>query len=292
MNTTNPVVQEIQKTLDWQTIPTEVTENQFVTFFLPWLSLPKRGPKPKLALWQIFNDILHVLYTGCQWKSLKPTGIHYTSVFRWFRRWATDGSLKTAFIESVRRLHQHGQLDLSVLHGDGTNTIAKKGGEAVAYTGHKKHTGSKTLGVIDTKGNVIGTMDVEAANIPDISLLSDALDEVRAVIRAVGLQLARVPLNLDSGFDSRANRKKIFNCGLLPNIKQNPRNRKKNVPKRGRPRLWDEVVYALRFAVERTFAWEDKFRRVLTRFETKKVHYLGFKHLAYTLINLRSFVHG
>jgi transposase len=265
---------------------------QFQECFLPFLSLPKRGPKGKIPLVQIFNAILYVLYTGCQWKMLKIEGMHSTSVFRWFRRWATDGSLKTALIESVRRLHQQGQLDLSVLHGDGTNTIAKKGGEAVAYTGHKKHTGSKTLGVIDNNGNVIGTMEVEAANTPDISLLSDTLDEVRGVIRAVGVQLVRVPINLDSGFDSRANRKKIFNCGLIPNIKENPRNRNKNVPKRGRPRLWDEVVYALRFAVERTFAWEDKFRRVLTRFETKKAHYLGFKHLAYTLINLRSFVHG
>jgi len=288
MNQTKDVAEK----MDWNTIPTDVTEKQFQEFFLPFLSLPKRGPKGKVPLVRIFNAILYVLYTGCQWKMLTIEGLHYTSVFRWFQRWATDGSLRTVFIESVRRLHQHGQLDLSVLHGDGTNTIAKKGGEAVEYTGHKKQTGSKTLGVIDNRGNVLGTMEVEPANTPDISLLADTLDEVRAVIRAVGFPLERVLINLDAGFDSRANRKKIFNCGLIPNIKENPRNRKTNAPKRGRPRLWDAEVYALRFAVERTFAWEDKFRRVLIRFEIKKAHYLGFKHLAYTLINLRSFVHA
>lgn len=221
---------------------------------------------------------------------LSVEGMHYTSIFRWFKRWATDGSLQASFVESVRRLHQHDQLALDVLHGDGTNTIAKKGGESVGYSGHKKHTGSKTLSIIDNRGNVIGMMDVEPASTPDISLLSNALDGVRTVGRAVGLNLERVPLNLDAGFDSRANRKKIFNCGLIPNIKENRRNRKKYTPKRGRPRLWDQAVYALRFAVERTFAWEDKFRRVLLRFETKKAHYLGFKHLAYTLINIRTFV--
>ncbi len=115
---------------------------------------------------------------------------------------------------------------------DGTNTIAKKGGDAIGYSGHKKHTGSKTLSVIDNQGNVIGLMDVKAASIPDISLLSNALEGVRAVTRAVGLNLERVPLNLDAGFDSRVNRKIIFNCGLVPNIKENPRNR--NTPKRGR----------------------------------------------------------
>jgi transposase len=267
-----------------------VTETQFHAFFLPFLSLPTRGPKGKIPLVTIFNAIVHVLYTGCQWKTVTVDGLHYTSVFRWFRRWANDGSLKRVFVESVRRLHQHGRLDLSVLHGDGTNTIAKKGGEAVAYTGHKRLTGSKTLGVIDNAGNMLGTMDVEPAKTPDISLLSDALDEVRGVIRTVGIPVGRIPINLDSGFDRRANRKKIFNGGLWPNIKENPRNRKKEAPRRGRPRLWDAVVYALRFAVERTFAWEDKFRRLLIRFETKKAHFLGFKHLAYTLINLRSFV--
>jgi hypothetical protein len=203
---------------------------------------------------------------------------------------APDGSLQTAFVESVRRLHQHEQLALDVLHGDGTNTMAKKGGEAVGYSGHKKHTGSKTLSVIDNQGNVIGTMDVKPASTPDISSAENALDGVRAVGRAVGLNLERVPRKADAGFDNRANRKKIFNCGWIPNIKENPRNRKRNAPKRGRPRLWVQAVYALRFAVERTFAWEEKFRRVLIRFETKKAHYLGFKHFAYTLINIRTFV--
>jgi transposase len=278
------------ETVDWNTIPTEVTEAQFQDFFLPFLSLPKRGPTGKIPLVKIFNAILYVRYTGCQWKMLPIEGMHSTSVFRWFRRWVRDGSLKTAFIERVRRLHQHQRLDLSVLHGDGTNTIAKKGGEAVAYTGHKRHTGSTTLGVIDNAGNVLGTMAVTAASIPDIAVLSDTLDEVRGVIRAVGLPVGRIPINLDAGFDSRANRKKVFNGGLRPNMKENPRHRTSETPKRGRPRLWDAVVYALRFAVERTFAWEDTFRRVLIRFETRKAHFLGFKHLAYTLINLRSFV--
>ncbi len=42
-------------------------------------------------------------------------------------RWADDGSLWQAFVASVRHLAAEQQLDLSVLHGDGTNTVAKKG---------------------------------------------------------------------------------------------------------------------------------------------------------------------
>ena len=55
------------------------------------------------------------------------TGHHYTTVYKVFAKWADDGSLWRAFVASVRHLAAEKQLDLSVLHGDGTNTVAKKG---------------------------------------------------------------------------------------------------------------------------------------------------------------------
>ena len=79
----------------------------------------------------------------------------------------------------------------------------------------------------------------------------------------------------------------IFNMGLIPNIPENPRNRKR--PKRGRKRLFNAAIHALRLRVERTFAWEDKFKRLLLRFERIQHRHYGMKLLAYTLINLRAF---
>ena len=94
-------------------------------------------------------------------------------------------------------------------------------------------------------------------------------------------------LNLDGGFDSTRNRKCIFNAGLIPNIKEHPRNRK--TTKRGRKRLFNAVIHALRMRVERTFAWEDKFKWLLLRFERIQQRHYGMKLMAYTLINLRKF---
>ncbi len=74
---------------------------------------------------------------------------------------------------------------------------------------------------------------------------------------------------------------------MKPNIKENPRNRQQ--PKRGRKRFFDEVGDKLRFTIERVFAWEDKFKRLLLRFETKQIRHLGFKLIAFTLINPREF---
>ena len=115
-------------------IPVQLSAPEFNEFILPHLSRPKRGPKCKLGYHRLFNLILWVLYTGMQWKCLPipkdPTGkpeIHYTNVYRAFAKWADDGSLQQAFIASVSPLSDEKQLDLSVLHGDGTNTVAKKG---------------------------------------------------------------------------------------------------------------------------------------------------------------------
>jgi hypothetical protein len=118
-------------------------------------------------------------------------------------------------------------------------------------------------------------------------LLPEGLKALKRVAKTVGFDLGRAYLNLDSGFDSTHNRKCIFNAGMIPNIKENPRNRKRI--KRGRKRLFNAALHALRTRVDRTFAWEDKFKRLLLRFECIQQRHFGMKLLAYTLINVREF---
>ncbi len=118
-------------------IPVQLSESEFTAFLLPHLSMPQRGPQCKLGYHRVFNLILWLLYTGMQWKCLpiphdaqgKPA-IHYTTIYKVFARWADDGSLWQAFVASVRHLATEQHLDLHILHGDGTNTVAKKGAMA------------------------------------------------------------------------------------------------------------------------------------------------------------------
>ena len=117
----------------------------------------------------------------------------------------------------------------------------------------------------DNNGYVLAPLPVAPVNETDMVLLPKGLNALKQVAKEVGLDLRGAYVNLDGGFDSRANRKAIFNAGMIPNIKENPRNRKR--PKRGRKRLFNAAIYALRMRVERTFAWEDKFKRLLLRFE-------------------------
>ena len=77
-----------------------------------------------------------------QWKGLpvphdaqgKPA-IHYTTMYKVFAKWTDDGSLWRAFVASGRHLAAEKPLDLRVLQGDGTNTVAQKGAMALASRG-------------------------------------------------------------------------------------------------------------------------------------------------------------
>ena len=275
-------------------IPVQLSATEFHEFILPHLSMPKRGPKCKLGYHRLFNLILWVLYTGMQWKGLPvpkdhhgTAEIHYTTVYKVFARWSDDGSLEHAFIASVGHLSEHNQLDLSVLHGDGTNTVAKKGGDGIGYSGHKHQKGEKVLAIIENNGYVLAPLPVAPVNEADTVLLPEGLKALKRVAKLTGLGLKGSYLNLDGGFDSTSNRKAIFNAGMMPNIKENPRNRQR--PKRGRKRWFNQAIHALRDRVERTFAWEDKFKRLLLRFEYHQRRHYGMKLMAYTLINLRRF---
>jgi hypothetical protein len=137
-------------TPDYTAIPVQLSAQEFKEFILPQLSLPKRGPQCKIGYHKPFTYILKVLYTGMQWKELPlapgPEGkaeLHYTGVFKLFARWAEDGALQRAFMASVKQLDPTKKLDLSLLHGDGSNTVAKKGGTRSATAGTSTRRGRK-----------------------------------------------------------------------------------------------------------------------------------------------------
>ena len=279
----------------WQVIPTHLTLEQFEEFVLPHLHIGSRGPQPKLYEHAIFNYILKLLYLGCQWKELPikensdgQPEVHYTSIYRAFRRFEAHGCFDAIFTGSVSLLHQKGDLDISVIHGDGTTTAAKKGGDNLGFSGHKHFKGDKVVANCDRHCNVIAPFIAAPGNRNESPLLLKALPQVTRIAHKVGLNLKNTIVSLDSAYDGRANRKGIFNRGMVPNIPENPRGR--STPKRGRQPFFNPAIYQERFfTIERVFAWEDKFRRLLLRFERiSQLHY-ALKSLAYTMINLRHF---
>lgn len=277
-------------------IPEILSEFHFKEFILPHLPPDTSGPRYKISKYKMFCYVMHLLYTGCQWKMIpiekdNKTGkseIHYSQIFRIYKKWVNSESTIKIFENSVLICHEHGLLETSVLHGDGSTTVAKKGGDCLGRNGHKHMKGEKVVAISDRNCNVISPMTIAPGNRHEGPLFIRAFDSLKDICKRVGIVLKESIASLDSAYDSRANRKMIFNAGMRPNIKENPRNRKHT--KRGRKRLYQESIFKERFqTIERVFAWEDKFKRLLLRFERISLHHFGFKLLAYTMINLRHF---
>jgi transposase len=126
-----------------------ITEKEFNEFVLPFLPKKISGRNSKVPYWRTYNYISKVLRTGMQWSELQDsiakdkTGrpeIHYTNIFKCFTKWVAFGVFDKSHKAILKAAHVAGQLDLSVLNGDGTNTIAKKGGtyEATLDTNTKQ----------------------------------------------------------------------------------------------------------------------------------------------------------
>lgn len=279
----------------YKQIPTYLTEEKFNKFVLPHLSKGKRGPECSIPLRSIFNYVLKLMHTGMQWQQLpinlnnecKPE-IHYTRIFKIYQRWAQDGSLAKIFDASVETLFKNKLLDLSVLHGDGSLTCAKKGGDQIGYSGHKHFKGEKVIAIVDRNVNVVTPYVQAAGNRNECPLFIPALKSLKEMTKKIGASIVGSIMSLDGVYDSSKNRKAIHNSQMIPNIPENKRNRKKK--KRGKKRVFSKEIFAERFqTVERLFAWEDKFKRLLLRFERKSENHFGMKLIAFAMINLRHF---
>jgi len=97
-------------------------------------------------------------------------------------------------------------------------------------------------------------------------------------------------ITLDPGFDSIRNKWLIDFHGLVAVIKPNRRN---TLPSLLNAKLdrFEEVkhIYKERYTIERTFAWQDSYRKLVIRYEKLQCTFLGFRYLAYSMINLRGF---
>jgi transposase len=209
--------------------------------------------------------------------------ISWQAVYYHFRKWSCDGSLQRVFERSLDAIRN--QIDTKHINLDGSHTQAKKGGEAVAYQGRKKAKTSNILPMTDAKGFILATTGIVAGNHNDAFELKDNLRAAFKFMKRQGIPLTGSFFNADAAFDTKAARWTCFNHKLIPNIVENARSRKR--PKRGRKRYFNPDIYKQRFSAERTFAWIDKFRALLIRFDRKALHFLGAHFIVYALINFR-----
>jgi transposase len=127
-------------------------------------------------------------------------------------------------------------------------------------------------------------------NTHDSVLFPDSFHKLIDTANRLGIPLKGIPLTLDSGFDSEKNSALIREAGMVSVIKPNFRNTKdkKIIRKRKCQFQKLEDIYKKRHTIERSFAWEDKYRKLVIRYERLQATFNGFRYLAGAMINYRT----
>lgn len=115
------------------------------------------------------------------------------------------------------------------------------------------------------------------------------MDNLIDIADLLDLDLENSYFTLDTGFDSDYNRWLIRSIKMIPVIKPNRRGTRNQEKLEMLYANFDENIYKERFKIERIFAWQDTYRKLVTRYEKLECTHNGFKYLAYSVMNLRVF---
>lgn len=163
----------------------------------------------------------------------------------------------------------------------------KKGGLGIGYSGHKHQKGEKELTIVDNHGFVVGPICVKPVNQQDTVILPETLTALVDFTDQIGIDLQGSAVTLDAGFDSQDNKEMIKAQHLKPVIYPNRRNSKTPIAIARMFRWFDRRLYRLRYKVERTFGWQDTFRKLVISYDRLPEIRKGCRLLAYSMINFR-----
>lgn len=143
--------------------------------------------------------------------------------------------------------------------------------------------------ICDNQCNILAPLVVASVNNHDNVLFNDSFLGLMETFDLLGIDLKGSAITFDAGFDTEVNRTTIRGQGLIPIIKHNRRGIRNPQKLEELLALDDEQheTYKERYRIERCFAWEDVYRRLVTRYEKLPVMHRGFKELAYSMVNLR-----
>lgn len=259
-----------------------ITQEMYDLVIEPHLSKAKRGFVSKYSLQGIINCIIYRLKTGCQWREL-PIKQYFDkeypcwqTIYHHFNKWSKNNNFKYIWEEIVLK---YGELfDLDVINLDGSQTLAKRGGEKVGYQRRKKGKTTNIIYLSDRNGLPISCSEPESGNHHDSYELLKSLNELWN--QSIN-NLKRFPiLNADSGFDSQVLKDFCENEKIILNVYVNVRNSKnKEIQK-----IKYKPIYKERFVVERLFSWLDSYKALLIRYETKASNWLQLHYLAFAII--------
>lgn len=140
---------------------------------------------------------------------------------------------------------------------------------------------------MENHGFVIGPLSVKPGNQQDTVILPETLTALVDFTHRIGLNLSGAALTLDAAFDSHDNKEIIKAHHMKPVIYPNRRNTQKPIVMARMFRWFDRPLYRLRYKVERTFGWQDTYRKLALSYDRLPEIRKGGRLLAYSMINFR-----
>jgi putative transposase len=137
--------------------------------------------------------------------------------------------------------------------------------------------GVKRSVLIDGRGVPLAAA-VDGANVHDQKLLKATLDNT-PVKRPQPRPRKPQHLCLDKGYAGEPIEREVRRRHYIPHIPDKGADRQKPKCRHGKARRWK---------VERTHSWINRARRLLIRWEKKVANYLGFLHLQFAIVALRT----
>jgi putative transposase len=241
---------------------------------------PEKAPgtpgRPAVPFRKIFDGILYVLRTGCQWSALPRSEFAPKStVWGRFKQWSQAGVLQQAWALALRYYDLEVGIAWKWQSLDGVITKAPLGGEATGPSPvDRAKSGTKRSVLSDGRGAPLSVI-VKGANAHDKTLALETLDSIpmeRPPRRVYRLH----HLCLDAGYDFE---------DVIDGVQE--RDYRLHLKKRGAEpvEISAEKKYpARRWVVERTHSWHNRFRRLLVRWEKKLDHFYAMIDLASMLI--------
>ena len=137
--------------------------------------------------------------------------------------------------------------------------------------------GVKRSTLIDGRGVPLAVA-VDGANVPDQKLVATTLDGI-PIERPEPTPKEPQHLCLDKGYAGEPVDREVRQRGYEPHVPCKANEAPKPKHRRGKARRWK---------VERTHSWLNRARRLLIRWEKKVANYIGFLHLQFAIVTLRT----
>lgn len=208
----------------------------------------------------ILDELLHVLWTGCPWRSLKSEHSSFQTVHRHFMIWSKQEIFKKAYTIAFKLQNRPTRRNLRFQCIDSSFVKNIYGRDCRGRNPTDRGRSATKLSAIVDQDGLPLSLVFFPANTSDMNTVERTLQHRITTSK-------KQPMYADKGYDSKAIRTTLQRYGYIDRVGK-------------RRTIVHRVVNRRRNIVERFFSWLDKNRRLIVRYDTLIQSYESWTWLA------------